>query len=191
MALASRAEEPARPTRWPLVAGTLAMIAFLTFGWLLIGRALPDAQPVTAGTRLAFGSDDEAVTVVGAPGWELSRSASVVGQTYQLTRGDVELTMAYTSLPAGDIDVWSGLSKVVRVAGGTLGPAQPATTAGGVAGQTGSLHQSGETGVATVFVAPAGDYAIESTVLGKPGASPADRAAATEIVRSLTFESPR
>ncbi|MER8070410.1 hypothetical protein ABTZ59_19190 [Streptomyces sp. NPDC094034] len=174
------------------VIGVLLVMAALTAGWPLIGRALNDHERLPDGTLLELGPDDDiAVLRVTGAGWALSKAESDPDSMYVLTRDGVDLVAGYVALtaPREVEELWEGLRKVQSVGdeNARLGAPRPVTSAGGAAGETGTLTRGGRTGTASVWLAPDKSYAVEITVLAGPDAEPRVSADAAATVRSIAF----
>ncbi|MFE4370799.1 hypothetical protein ACFRMN_21640 [Streptomyces sp. NPDC056835] len=170
----------------------LVVMAALTAGWPLIGRALNDHERVPDGTLLELGPDDNiAVLRVTGAGWALSKSESDPDSMYVLTRDGVDLVAGYVALtmPGEADELWAGLRKIQSVADENtrLGAPHTVTSAGGAQGVAGTLTRGGRTGTATVWLPPDLSYAVEITVLAGPGADPRASADAAAMVRSVAF----
>lgn len=187
-------DSPPRRVRvrwWPPVAVALVLITLLTAGWLLLARTLPDGAPVATGTRFELAGTVTSGYLIAGPGWQVSTGASIAKRRYVFSRADLVLQMFAVHLPPSPaVDVWTGLGKVARIGGGTVGPPRTVVTIDGVPGQAGVFAQDGKTGTATAFVSPDGAFAVETVSAGPAGTAPADRFAAEEFVGSLVFGPP-
>ncbi|MGW6602304.1 hypothetical protein [Streptomyces sp. NPDC055036] len=174
------------------VIGVLLVMAALTAGWPLIGRALNDHERLPDGTLLELGPDEDiAVLRVTGAGWALSKAESDPDSIYVLTRDGVDLVAGYVALtaPREAEELWEGLRKLQSVGdeNARLGAPHPVTSAGGAQGETGTLTRGGRTGTATVWLPPDMSYAVEITVLAGPDADPRVSADAAAMVRSVAF----
>ncbi|MFD7290340.1 hypothetical protein [Streptomyces sp. NPDC059863] len=174
------------------VIGVLLVMAALTAGWPLIGRALNDHERLPDGTLLELGPDDDiAVLRVTGAGWVLSKAESDPDSIYVLTRDGVDLVAGYVALtaPREAEELWEGLRKLQSVGdeNARLGAPHPVVSAGGAQGETGTLTRGGRTGTATVWLPPDMSYAVEITVLAGPDADPRVSADAAAMVRSVAF----
>jgi hypothetical protein len=187
---------PAGPRGRPgrLVA-IVAVMLVLTAGWPLASLAISGNRPLAAGTVLAVGPDaaHRAEFTVG-PSWVLQQSQSDPKTNYVLHNGTVRLSVLYVWLASrGETGgLWNGLRSLLQAAdpSARLSPPSPVTNRQGVRGQTGVLRQGSKTGVATIFPAPAGTFAIEMLTFGPPGETDG-RASARQIAGSLRFPAVR
>lgn len=180
-----------RAARAP-VLGVLALMAALTAGWPLIDRTLNDHEPVRNGAVLELGPDDDiALLRVVGEGWALSKSASDPHSAYAFSRDGADVVVGYVDLSGGGEagELWSGLRRVQSVADGDsrLGGPRPVTGTRGAKGRTGTLTRDGRTGTATLWLPPDRSYAVEVTVLAKPGTDPRVRADAMAMARGVSF----
>ncbi|MFJ1647887.1 hypothetical protein [Streptomyces sp. NPDC088258] len=177
----------------PLVAGVLFVMAALTVGWTLIDRALSDRERLPDGALLELGpASGAAVLRVVGEGWSLGKSQSDPSSSYALSRDGVDVAAGYVDLAtteAGVESLWTGLRRVQSVADphSSLGAPRPVTSAEGARGSTGTLTRDGRKGTATVWLSPGEAYAVEVTVLAKPGAAAGVIAEAMALVHSVSF----
>lgn len=177
--------------RWLLVV--VVVMAVLAAGWPLVNASISSMQPVAAGRILAIGPNSSRIArfTVGA-GWSLVTSQSNPQQSYRLSRAGATLTVNYVTLtdsPAA-AKLWSGLRSIVRIgdASARLSASRQVRSSQGVRGLTGTQTLSrGRTGIAAVFPAPGGKFAIEITAAAEPGGSAASRAAIRRVARSISF----
>ncbi|MGW2256431.1 hypothetical protein ACWCXE_00895 [Streptomyces sp. NPDC001780] len=174
-----------------IVAIALGMVT-LTAGWPLISLALSDREPVRQGTVLWLGPGREsaALRIVG-DGWQVRKAESDPDVSYALSLDGVDLVARYVALASrtGARRLWAGLGRVQSVADqdSHLGGPRPVTSSGGASGLTGALARDGRAGTATLWLPPGASYAVEVTVLAKPGAGPRARADASATARSVAF----
>jgi hypothetical protein len=189
------AADAALPRAGLAVAAVAAVIVLVTAGFPLASAALPDQQPLAAGTVLVIGPGQahSARLTVGR-GWALLKAESNQDQLDSLRLGAVQLTVAYIALldrgQAGDL--WAGLNRIIRSGhpGSRLGAARLMADVPGEVEDTGSLTGGGLTGQAEVLADPPLDFAIEITALAPQGADAAGLRAAALVARSLRIAAP-
>lgn len=176
--------------RWLLVV--VVVMAVLAAGWPLVNASISSTQPLAAGRTLTVGPDsrDIARFTVG-PGWSLVTSQSNPQQNYQLSRAGATLTVNYVTLTdsTAAAKLWSGLRSIIRIgdASARLSASHPVRNSPGIKGLSGTQTLSrGRTGIAAIFPAPGGKFAIEITAAARPGAAAANLAARS-IARSISF----
>jgi hypothetical protein len=180
--------------RWLLVV--VVAMTVLAAGWPLVSASISSTQPLAAGRTLTIGPDSRHIAhfTIG-PGWSLVTSQSNPQQNYRLSRAGAILTVSYvtlTSSPAA-AKLWSGLRSIVRIgdASARLSASRPVRNSQGIKGRTGTQALSrGRTGIAAIFPAPGGKFAIEITAAAEPGAAAA-HLAARRVARSISFPAVR
>jgi hypothetical protein len=188
--------EPATfPPFWRLrwLLAIVVIMAVLAAGWPLVNAGISGAQPLAAGRTLTIGPDAmHSARITVGPGWVLVTSQSNPLQDYLLRRNRTNLVVNYVTLTGspGAAKLWSGLRRIVRIsnASARLGAATTMRNSRGLKGLTGRQALSdGRTGIAVIFPAPGGKFAIEITAVAKPGATAADLAAARRVAESVFF----
>jgi hypothetical protein len=176
---------------WRSVAAVLAVMAFLTWGWQLIGRSLSDDAPIARGTRITVGPEtaESATTVVAGDGWSVIKSDTDPDLRYELADGDLTMALTFVELidPVDVTRLWSGARQLASISDSEVGDPRPITTTAGVAGQTGTLRDGDRFGTLTYFVAPSMKYAVRITVLGPEDVPAGDRAEAAATVLATYF----
>ncbi|MGC0416655.1 hypothetical protein [Embleya sp. AB8] len=181
-----------RRARWWGPLAVVAVLVLLVGGWSLIDSAIAGDKGIRAGTVFRVGPDDRhyAWFRVG-PGWTLDQAATTPSQVFVLRHGDVDLSVAYLSLPrTEDADaLWTGLRDTVRVADrhARLGAAGPTIAAAGARGLVGTLTQSGDIGRAVIYPGPGNTFAIRLIALAPPATAAAQWPPVQDVLRSLTF----
>jgi hypothetical protein len=179
-----------RPLRWLIIV--VSVIVVLTVGWPVVSLAVSDDQPVAAGQPLTIGpGGSHSATFNPGPGWAVRSAATNTVESWRLSDGSVDLTVAYVILlgPSQVGRLWPGLQRTLLLgdASARLGRSATFISADGAKGLTGTVTANESAGQATVLVGPDADFAIEIV-----GAAPVhDRAAAQAatalVARSLRF----
>ncbi|MFI6582267.1 hypothetical protein [Embleya sp. NPDC050493] len=181
-----------RRARWWGPLAVAAVLVLLAGGWPLIGSWIAGDERVTAGTVFRVGPDEHhrAWFRVGS-GWTLDQAATTPSRVFVLRHGDVDLSVAYISLPrSDDADaLWSGLRETVRVADrhARLGPPGPVVADAGAQGMAGTLTRGGDTGRAVIYPGPDDAFAIRLIALAPPDSTDPEWLPVRDVMRSLTF----
>lgn len=195
MAQESAGLRHARPrgprSNWFPLGVAAILVALLTGGWALLNSALPASEALSEGRAMTLGSEGGyEASMTFDDGWEVDTGSSSLGQQFLFTKGEVTLYVSVVTPPgaAKAPELWEGMRDIVRVsdASASLGEPRPITSEGGVEGLTGDLHIHQHTGVATVFPAPGGYFAVETQATGA-NASQTDLADAEKVVQTLRF----
>src|SRR5258708_2103113 len=183
------AQTPRGRLRWLLAVVTV--MALLTAGWPLLNSAVSDNLLLSRGAALRIGpGGPNSATLRVGQGWSLRPAESDPARGYSLRRGAASLSIAYVSLAERSQAplLWDGLRAILRIRnpGLRLGSPEAMTSRQGRPGLTGALTSRGAAGAATIFVGPAGTFAIEMIVLAPRSPGGAAALAAIRIfVRSL------
>jgi hypothetical protein len=165
-------------------------MAVLTAGWPLVSLAVSDDQPVAAGQPLPVGPDgNQSAQFTPGRGWVIRSAQTDPKQAWILRRGPVDLSLTYVTLasPSQAGDLWPALQSILRLdsPSARLGKSAPLFSPQGRKGLTGTVTENGRAGQAAVFPGPTEDFAIEIVSVAPVKNSPAARAAAAQVVRSL------
>ncbi len=185
------AQTPRARLRWLLAVVTV--MALLTAGWPLLNSAVSDNLLLSRGAALRIGpGGPNSATLRVGQGWSLRPAESDPARGYSLRRGAASLSIAYVSLAERSQAplLWDGLRAILRIRnpGLRLGSPEAMPSMQGRPGLTGALTSRGAAGAATIFVGPAGTFAIEMIVLAPRSPGGAAALAAIRIfVRSLIF----
>jgi hypothetical protein len=176
--------------RWLVIV--VAIMALLTAGWPLLNMAVANRRPLAAGSRLTVGPapGNSAVVTVGA-GWYVLPAQSNPTQGYVLHEGNLDLSITHVSMVNhGQAPLmWRGLRRILSVShpGARLSRPVHITFGHGLRAITGVVVGSHFIGTATIFPGPSRQFAIEMIVFAPLKTSPALRAAAVSVIRSLVF----
>lgn len=178
-----------RHVQWRPVLAVLAVIAVLAVGVPFVADRLDDAQPVPAGTALPIGPGAQAFIAVPSPGWIMSKTSSNPDQGYDMSREGIGLSVRYVPLLSAQTpqELWTGFQRVIKVSGGTLGAPVETRSGTGFPGLTGPLSGGGNVGIASAFLSPDREEAVEFRIIGPPDATTEQIDAAEQIISSLTF----
>jgi hypothetical protein len=176
--------------RW--LVTVVAVMALLTAGWPLLNSTVSDSRPLTAGHSLTIGPGGALVArlTVGR-GFQLLPAQSSPRQQYSMRVGAAQLVVSSVSLPAPTSArrLWAGLRQVLSLShpGTTLGRLTTMTSAHGQPAVTGSITSKNKAGLAAVFVAPTGKFAVDIVMLAPRTDLNRMRGAGRLVFRSVTF----
>jgi hypothetical protein len=176
--------------RW--LVTVIAVMALLTAGWPLLNRTVSDSRPLRAGHSLMIGPGGALVArlTVGR-GFRLLPAQSNPRQQYSMQVGAAQLSVSSVSLQASTSArrLWAGLRLVLSLShpGTTLGRLTTMTSAHGQPAVTGSITSKGRAGLAAVFVAPTGKFAVDIVMLAPRADVNRMRGAGQQLLRSVTF----
>lgn len=174
--------------RWLVIV--VAVMALLTAGWPLLNLAVSSHRALAAKTTLTIGpSHSDASQVTVGPGWTLLPAQSDPRQEYSISRGRLDMKIAYVSLinRGQTPHLWAGLRNLVQLSnpGVRLSTPTAMTTAQGRRGVTGRLAGSSMFGIATIVADPSKAFAIEMVMLAPYRTRHVNMIAARRIIRSL------
>lgn len=181
-----------RRARWWGPLAVAAVLVLLTGGWPLIDSWISGDERVRAGTVFRVGPDDDhrAWFRVGA-GWILDQAATAPSRLFVLRHGDVDLSVAYISLPRTENAdaLWTGLRDTLRVGDrhARLGVPVPLVAHAGARGMVGTVARDGDTGQAVIYPGPEDAFAIRMIALAPPATADPQWAQVADVLRSLTF----
>ncbi len=170
----------------------LAVIVVLTAGWPLVSSTVAGHRPLAAGKAITVGptTQDSGRVTVGR-GWSVLTASSNPEQYYLFSRGALQLSVRYVSLPRSGEQgpLLRGMRQVLRIGNPGVRPGPPLAfvTADGSKGLMTVLYGPGRTGRAAVVAAPTRPFAIEMVLLGPPSAMRAIVAFGLPVLTSLRF----
>jgi hypothetical protein len=176
--------------RWLLTV--VAVMALLTAGWPLLNMTVSNSRPLRAGHSLMIGPGGAFVArlTVGR-GFRLLPAQSNPRQQYSMRVGAAQLNVSSVSLPGPTSArrLWAGLRQVLSLShpGTTLGRLTTMTSAHGQPAVTGSITSKSKAGLAAVFVAPTGKFAVDIVMLAPRADLSRMRGAGLLLLRSVTF----
>lgn len=176
--------------RW-LVA-VVAVMALLTAGWPLLNKAVSDNRPLRAGHMLTIGPGGALVArITVGRGFRLLPAESNPRQQYSMRVGEGQVTVSSVALPTptSAMRLWAGLRRLLSLKhpGTTLGRLTTMTSADGQPGVTGSITSKNKAGVAAVFVAPTGKFAVDIVMIAPRNVVSRMMQAGRLLLRSVTF----
>jgi len=181
---------PLNRIRWLLTV--VGVMVLLTAGWPLLNRTVSDSRPLAAGRSLTIGPGGALVArVTVGRDFRLLPAESNPRQQYSMQVGPAQLLVSSVSLPVptSASRLWAGLRQVLSLShpGTTLGRLTTMTTEQGQQGVTGAITSTTKAGLAAVFVAPAGKFAVDIVMIAPRAAVKRMKAAALILLRSVTF----
>ncbi|MEU0934378.1 MULTISPECIES: hypothetical protein [unclassified Embleya] len=180
-----------RRARWWGPLAVAAVLVLLAGGWPLIGSWISGDERITTGTVFRVGPDGHRAWFRVGSGWTLDQAATTPSRVFVLRHGDVDLSIAYISLPrAEDADaLWSGLRRTIRVGDphARLGPPAPLIADAGAQGMAGTLIRGGDTGRAVIYPGPEDAFAIRLLALAPARTTDPQWLPVRDVLRSLTF----
>jgi hypothetical protein len=187
--VAARSGGRRRLRRLAIVIGVMAL---LTAGWPLLNKTVADNRPLAAGHSLTIGPGGALIARIRVGrGFRLLPAQSNPHQQYSMRVGPAQLTVASVSLPmpVSATRLWAGLRQVLSLShpGTTLGRQTTMTSAQGLPGVTGSVTSKSKAGMAAVFVAPTGKFAVDIVMLAPRNALNRIRSAGQQLLQSVTF----
>jgi hypothetical protein len=179
-----------RPLRWLIIVVTVIVV--LTVGWPVVSLAVSDDQPVAAGRPLTIGpGGSHSAAFTPGPGWAVHRAETNTVESWRLSDGPVDLTVAYVILlgPSQVGRLWPGLQRTLLLgdASARLGRSATFISADGGQGLTGTVIANDWSGQAAVFARPDADFAIEIVSAAPVRDRAAAQAATALVARSLRF----